>query len=231
MNTGEIKTQILVELGASTTHAYYTDTILDNWIDKAHKFAAGYHKWTFTEGRVSTTYASTEENSYPEGWRSDSIRIMQIGGKRLEKIAYNDYLIFREDNSTATDKVFSDYGLLYYVNPNAEVSGTTIMYGQYTPATIDTTDPTALTVFSNRADEANYAIIEEVLSYAKAREQKQQEAQLKHQRAMEMLDTVWDKIQGEQFGYETKNRSMFKRIDVLNGTFREDNLNRINQFL
>lgn len=231
MNTGDIKSQVLVELGASTTLAYYTDTILDNWIDRAHKYVAGFHKWPFTEGRVSTTYTSAEENSYPEGWKSDSIRIMQIGGKRIEKIAYNDYLIFREDNATATDKVFSDYGLLYYVNPNIGISGTTVLYGQYTPATLDATDPTTLTLFSNRAEECNYAIIEEVLSYAKFREQKDNEAQLKHEKAIEMLEGVWKKIQQEQFAYETKNRSMFKRIDVVNGTFQEDNLNRINQFL
>ena len=49
MNTlGEIKAEVLVELGADTTVAYYTDTILDKWINKAHIWSSGYKKWTFT---------------------------------------------------------------------------------------------------------------------------------------------------------------------------------------
>lgn len=230
MNTGEIKTQVLVELGVSTSTAYYTDTIIDNWIDRAHKFAAGTHKWPSTEGRVSTTYASTEENDYPEGWKSDSIRLMQIGGKRFIKLNFHDYQAFREDNASASDKVFSDYGRIYYVNPNSGVSGTTILYGQYTPAKLDATDPTQYTVFS-ASEEGDYAIIEEVISYAKIREKKAQEAQLHHDRSMGILEGLWRKIQQEQYAYQTKNNSMFKRIDVLGGTYLGENLNRINQFL
>ncbi len=75
----EIKTDIIVQGGISTSVGFFTDTILNTWIDKAHKWAAGYKKWPFTEGRVSTTYvadASTDEVgfTYPEGWKPDSIR-------------------------------------------------------------------------------------------------------------------------------------------------------------
>lgn len=230
MNTGTIKAQVLVELGVSTTTAYYTDTIIDNWIDRAHKSAAGVHKWPFTEGRVSTTYASTEENGYPEGWKSDSIRMLTLGGKRLTKLNFNDYQVFREDNATATDRIFSDYGRIYHINPVIDLSGTTILYGQYTPATFDPTDDTQNTVFS-AAEEGDYAIIEEVISFAKVREKKFKEAEVHHQRSLNILEGMWKKIQQEQFAYQTKNRSMYKRIDVIGGSYRGENLNRINQFL
>lgn len=230
MNTGDIKREVLVELGVSTSTAYFTDTILDNWINRAHKSLAGTHKWPFTEGRVSTTYASTEENDYPEGWKSDGIRMLQLDGKRFDKKNFTDYQIFREDNSTNTDRIFSDYGRIYFINPASGLGGTTILYGQYTPADLDATDTTATTVFSS-TDEGDYAIIEEVLSLARLREKNPKEAQMHHERAMAIITQIWTKIQQEQFAYQTKNRSMFKRIDVVEGNYRPDSMNSINQFL
>src|SRR3990167_5885414 len=182
----DVKDDIIVQLGVSTTVAFYTDAILDDWLDKAHKMAAGFKKWPFTEGRVNTTYASDSSEvglGYPEGWKADSIRLLQVGGKRFKKINFYKYQEFREEFSSDTEKIFSDHGLLYFINPNADVSGTTTLWGQFTPAPLGETDSTVTTVFSDVADEGNEAIIEEVLSYAKKKQQKLQEALVHHQRA------------------------------------------------
>src|SRR3990167_8939855 len=146
----DIKDEIIVQLGISTSVAFYTDAILDDWLDKAHKWTAGFKKWTVTEGRVSTTYVADSATevvfNYPEGWKPDSIRLLQVGGKRFKKTNFYRYQAFREDSSNSQDKIFSDFGRLYFINPNADVSGTTTFWGQYTPATWDYTDNTALTV-------------------------------------------------------------------------------------
>src|SRR3990167_2626147 len=112
----EIQNEILVRLGVSSTVAYYTDAIILEWITQAHKWAAGYKKWPFTEGRVSTTFASLYTNEdgyltgvYPEGWKPDSIRLLTIGGKRVDKKNFYKFQEFLEDNPASTERLFTDF--------------------------------------------------------------------------------------------------------------------------
>lgn len=219
LNTNyEIIDEVLVRAGVtSTATGLYTDTILRDWSNIAHRWASSYHKWPFTEGRVSTTYTATEETPFPEGWKPDSIRLLTIGGERLRKLTYADYQRFKEESPTGTDRVFTDYGLTLFVNTLSDVSGTAVLYGQYTPTRIDTTDDTATTVFSNRDEDGNEAIVEEMLSYAKKREKKLDEAAVHHNQALELLEGMWKRITDEQYAYHSKDRGMFEWFDVLEG--------------
>lgn len=229
MNTTyEIIDEVLVRAGVSSTTAtggLYTDTILKDWLDPAHRWASAQRKWPFTEGRISTTY-SQEENDYPEGWKPESIRLLTVGGKRYQKVTHRDYQRYLEDTSNGEDKVFTDFGLTYFINPNSDPSGSVTVYGQYTPAAIDKTDDAAKTVFSDRAPELNEAIVEEILSYAKKREKKPTEAREHHLNALRIIAEGWENVTSEQFGYQTKDRSMFKRFDVMEGVDADEFIRR-----
>lgn len=220
---GDIKDEVLVRGQISTTVGFHTDTSVNDHLDHAHVWASSYKKWPFTEGRVSTTYASTEEWSF-EGYKADSFRILQIGGKRLTKLNFEDYQIFREEEPSADDRVFSDFGRLVFINPSSGLSGTLTAWGQYQPAAWDTTDLTATTVFSNFDDEGNEAIVNEALSYVKTREQNLNEANAYHEKAKQILDGVWNRVQAEQYAYQTHpdRGGMFKRFDVLRGNEVEE---------
>lgn len=219
----QIINEVVVRMSIDTSTAWYTDAILKNWLQSSHDWACGAHKWPFTEGRVSTTYSTSIINDmgdvvlpYPEGWKADSIRLLQIGGKRLQKITLEDYQIFREEQSSADDRIFSDFGLEYYINPKADVSGSVTAWGQYTPI-IDPTDESATTVFSKAGNEGNEAIVFEMMSYCFLREKMTQEAIAAHQKAIEILEGIWKRYGDEQYGYHTKDRGMFKRIDIISG--------------
>src|SRR3990167_4637804 len=174
-NFGDIKNDVIRKLGISTTAAFYTDTILNEWIRQGARWGTSYKKWPFTEGRISTTYTATEEWNF-EGVKADSIRLLQVGGKRFQKLNFEDYQIFKEE-------------------------------------------------------EGNEAIVEEVLSYAKTRELKENETNFHHTRATQILDNLWTKINSEQFQYQTHRArgGMFKRINVLGGGV-DDELIRRDQF-
>ena len=222
----DIQDEFLVRGNISTTSGFYTDQILNDWTRIAHDFTVGYKKWPFTEGRVSTIYSAVEEFTYPEGWKADSIRFLQVGGKRLKKVNFQDYQTFREDNASANDRIFTDFGQLYFINPLADVSGTTMAWGQYTPI-IDPTDKTMLTVFSNTGNEGNEAIINEIMSYAMTKEKKTNDSAYYHKKAQEILEGIWLRIGDEQSGYQPyEGEGMWKRFDVLNGGFREDIIKR-----
>ncbi len=226
-NVGDLQSQFLVRNNRTTTDAFITDTYLNDWVREAYRFASGYKKWPFTEGRVSTTYVADNTSievgfGYPEGWKPDSIRFLQVGGKRFKKTNFVGYQKFREDWSSSKDKIFSDYGMLYFINPNADVSGTTTLWGQYNTI-IDPTDKTATTVFSDIDEKGNDAIVERMTVYLKRRENLTNEAAIHDKLAREMLEEVWKQIADEQYNYQdADNEGMFKRVDVLRGDFYSD---------
>jgi sarcosine oxidase delta subunit len=204
--------------------------MLNNWVSQAHRWASGYKPWPFSEGRVSTTFASgsganADEYNF-EGYKADSFRIITIGNKRLQKLNFDDYLIMRENNSGTTDRVYTDFSNTLYINPGIDTSGTLVAYGQFIPANFDATDGTENTVFTSTADDGNQAIIEEMISYAYKRDGKKGEAVNQHLLAKQILDELWQRIRDEQFAYQShKDRGgMFTRVDVLEGDY-EDGIN------
>ena len=223
-----IKNEFLIRIQGNTSVAFYTDTILNEWLTQSYRFTCSYKKWPFTEGKISTTYSTPTDDEgfgYPEGWKSDSVRHLEVGGKRFRKLSYYDYRGFREDNSDDTSKIFSDFGRRYYINPKADVSGTIAIWGQYTPA-IDITDGTSTTIFSGNEEEGNEAMVEEMLSYAKIREKKIVEAKYHHEKATTILDAILERIKQEQFGYHSrKDQGMFERIDIVEGELYKDTNN------
>lgn len=123
-------------LSIASTNTFWTTPMLESWMNIAMIWACGFKKWPFTEKKdeTLTTVASQANYNYPTKFKSDSIRILMIDGKRYTKIRYDDYLKYREDYSGGTDKVFSDHKRVIYINPNAFAASKTItIYGQVTP--------------------------------------------------------------------------------------------------
>lgn len=208
----------------NTSVAFYTDEIINDFFNQAHRCAASYKKWPFTEGMVSTTYTTTEEWSF-EGYKADSFRMIQIGGKKYDKKNFRDYQIYREDNESGTDKIYSDYGRTLFINPMAGGSGTLTAYGQFLPAELDTSVPATETVFSSDED-GNEAIVNLMMSYAKEREHKANESDRLLNKAKIILDNLWKKFEDEQFAYQTHNTGMFERFDVLKGAMNDEIIRR-----
>ncbi len=220
----DLQTEVLVRGNYSTTLAFITQTQLNDWINMSHQWAAAYRKWPFTEKRdISANTSDADEiHNYPSDFKSDSIRILTVNSKRLRKTNFDDYLRYREENSSGTDRIFADFNRTYYINPNIDISGTIHAYGQYKVSDLDVTDLTATTVFSGSEEDGNEAIVEKVLANAKQREGKMQESQLHLQTATELLKGVWERISGEQFGYHPKGEGMWERLDVVDGDYHNE---------
>ncbi len=221
LNLGDIQTEVLVRNNRTTTDSFITDAMLQDWTRMAHTWAAAYKKWPCTEGRIQTTWAGIEEINF-EGYKADSIRFVTVGGKRLQKLNFENYQLMKEVTPSLTDRVYSDYGRTNFFNTSTDVSGTLVAYGQYQPL-LDPTDLTAETVFSSWDAEANEAIVEKMSSYLKRREHLAEEAELHDQRAAAKLEEVSKRIGEEQFAYQNRaGDGMYKRFDVLRGGFAAD---------
>lgn len=217
-NVGDIFTEFLARNNRTTTDGFISDTNLKTWTKVAHDWAAGFRPWPMTQGKASTTFA-TEETPIFEGWRADSTKFIQVGGKRYQKLNFDDYQQFREETPDDEERVFSDFARTYYVNPNG-ASGTLVAYGHYRPI-LDTTDLTATTIFSGFEEEGNDAIVEYMTGLLKRREHLPDEFVLQEQVAAQKLNNVWNGISQEQVNYHTR-AGLFKRLDVLEGGFEED---------
>lgn len=247
LNTvGDIITEVLARNNRSTTDTFITDAMLRGWLQNAHTWATSLHKWPFTEGKSSTTFTTAVQDDlgntivqYPEGWKADSIRIITLGGKRLQKLEFSSFLRFLENFSQANNnnmRVCSDYGRQIYVNTGIDVSGTFTVYGQYTPA-IDPTDLTATTIFSGFDEEGNEAIVEMMTSYLHTREggtgvlirgKPVSAGIIAQQNAVNLLEGIWKRVQDEAYGYQTRDQSMFDHFDVVRG--RGSNNNNTDRF-
>ena len=231
----DIITEVLVRNNRTTTDSFITDTYLQGWVKDAHVWASSFHKWPFTEGRLSTTFTSGggpgADEWYFEGYKSDSERILTIGGKRFTKLNFEDYLLYREEEANGTDRVFSDFGRTLFINPYATgASGTLYTYGQIQPA-LDVTDYTATTIFSGWDEEGNEALVEKISGYIKRREHAVEESELHDQRATAKLEEIWKRVQDEQYRYQTHpdRGGMFPRFDVLRG-LQQDEIWKRDQF-
>lgn len=227
MNRGDLKTEILVRSGMTTTSAWLSETFLNNWINQAHRWAAGFKPWPYTEGRTQTTYSGLEILEV-EGYKADSFRFIYIGNERLQKLNFEDYKIFKEEQPNSSDKVYSDFGGLVYINTNMGISGTLVAYGQYMPANIvdnDGGDADEL-VFTEHGDEGNQAIIAKVRSWISSRENDQGASESQEAKSRALLSELWGRIMDEQHAYHTKDRGWFKRFNVIGGVMHDELFNR-----
>ncbi len=217
----DIIKEVLVRNGRSTTDGSLTDSMLQDWAGQSHTYATAYRKWPCTQGRVSTTWSGSEEISF-EGYKMDSFRFITIGGKRLQKVNFENYQMMRENEPGTSSRVYSDYGRTLFINPQADVSGTLVAYGQYQPV-LDTTDLAAETVFSNWDAEANEAIFEKMTESLFLKERNPEEAEKHGEKAKNILDAVAGRIKEEQYAYQMQHgEGIFKRFDVVEGGFRDD---------
>lgn len=214
----------------TTTDAFITDTTIQGWLKDAHVWAAGFKKWPMTEGKNSTTASSITTSpegyialNYPEGYKSDSIRLITVGGKRTLKKNFYKFQQFVEDNPNDTSKIWTDYGRVVLFNPMiSEFSGTIVSWGQFMPI-LDVTDMTATTIFSDYDEQGNESIVHKMTGYLKRREHLAEEAELYEKKAEQVLGEVEGLIDDEAFGYQdTNNEGWLKRFDVLRGGFKED---------
>lgn len=244
MRTGaDIATAFLVRNNRTTADSFITDSYLDMWLDDAHKWAAGYKKWPMTENITELGTFGTEKLPYSgardTNIKMDSIRLLAVGNissigtmTPFKRVAYSEYLSYRQFTVAGVDAIFADFGRNVYVNTLASgASGTVYAFYQYLPATLGV--GTSTTIFSDYDDDANEAVVEKMTAYMKRREHLPQEAELHDARAEAKLDLVWKTIQDEKATYQPApgSQGMWQRFDVLRGRGLQPSELSPNQFI
>lgn len=224
----ELQSQVFVRGAVDTTSTFITETMVREWLNEAHIWATSYKKWPFTEYMdKSGSYTNgTSAYNYPNtNYKTDSIRMISVGTEPFYKKIFSDFAQYFINYPSGTDKIFSDYGRILYINPNC-TSGTIYTFGQLTPPTLGLVgSSSSSTVFNNYDPEGNDAVIDKACSYVFRRKGKFNESIDFETRARTTLDELWKRIQDEQAMYQTKDRELWERIDVVNGNYYNDENN------
>lgn len=224
----ELCSRLNINWGDIGNNDLFSETELVRWLTLAKDEAVSRHSWPFTEGKIDfAATAGLETYDYPTNLKSDSIRYLTVGGKRYQKLLFEDYLNYKEDYPSGTDKYFSDRNRVIYTNYLVSgFGGTIVAYGQV-EVTGTVSSSITTTVFSMAEPEGDEAIIK--LAYSKALSSDKMKNKVggnqEKAEAFEILDGIWKRIQERQHTYQTKDRPMFERIDIINGNNYEDESN------
>ena len=234
MTFQEAKQQLALKLDINysdiANNGLFTDSDLGLFINTAIQDAWDYKPWPFTQKAKTATTISTPYYDYPQDLMLGSAYLVKVGGKEYKKIQYEDYVKWFEDNSSATDKIWSEWESFIFINQNAYTVGDTLdIYGKKTaPQMSGSSD---LLPFTPIADSYEYsgngAIVTLAYAAALASEKKNnpQKASLELKTGFLTLDNLWKPFAAERSTLQSKNRPMFDTPDFFRGRTPTTNSN------
>ncbi len=214
MTFQNLQTELRNRLSAQAGHTFYSDTMIASWINLAHKWAAGLHKWPMVKkAKTTTTVASQEYYAYPTTFKTGSIGKLQVDSDEYQERSLAAYRKHKADypNDTET-KIFTNYNRYYFVFPTPTANGKSIdVWGLDMPATMaSNSDPS---IFGDSEPEADEAIVKKALSIALAKGKQKKEAQVEEQEAIGLLGNVWNRLKEDMADEQSDNIPFFNVPD------------------
>jgi len=233
MDFETMQNEVCDELGISLTdialNKLFTLTQLKRWLNLGKNWALNYKRWPFLENKDTDAIDATGTYPYQAGMKTNSIWLITVAGKKFDKIRYEDYLQYLEDDPDGDDKVWAEYDRDIFINGNAcSVGNAIIMHGF--EAIDDLSTGTETTPFAAAEPTGDEAIV--LYAVAKALKKKKQaaEARISRGEAGSLLDAIWDRIMEAKPREVTKSRPLFRRMNVLEGTTGKTQQEKIGNF-
>lgn len=159
---GEIKTKLTPMLFAVSTSTYFTPTRVETAISDAYLWVVDQKPWPDVKKGFIFDTSGDEYYDYPTNCQSESVFRISIGGdSAYKKKDFEDFLAFREQYPTSTEKFFSEYGRQIFITPVpalvAEGTHNGILWGLIQAAALD--NDADITLFTDWADSVNEAIL------------------------------------------------------------------------
>jgi len=211
----------------------FTDADLGDYVQQASNRAFGLEDWPFKEDPQTVTTLNTAYYDAPPKFEPRSVMLLVINGKSYKKWNYLDYVLYFQNNPTATDCVFAEYAGFLFVNQNSYTVGQAMdIYGKLlAPTFSNSTDELPFTSTDTQQDIGNEAIILLAHSNALASDKlKQYEAaEDVEKKALTILENIWKPYEDANGLSQRNNRPQF---DVPNffGPTPPNNANNLGRF-
>lgn len=218
------------DLELISTDVIVTTTQIKRWLNLGKNKALTYKKWPFLEYKGSDLIDATGNYPYSTLMKTKSAWLVRVGGEKYDKIRYEDYLHYLEDEPAGTDKVWAEFDRTIYINGNACTVGDAIeIYG--TAGVVDLSADGDTSPFSEAEPSGDEAIV----NYAVAKGLKKLGASRGEiadviNEANQILNDIWDRMTEAMPREQTKKTPFFKKVDLLNGTLSEGGSNNAGRF-
>ena len=219
MTFDEAKSALATKLNISysdiANNGRFTDSDLGLWVNLACLQVWDLHPWDFTEIVKTITLTSDDITNgyinYPTDVVSGSAQFVRVDSKMWVKRGYRSYLTTLENNTSATDKIWSEMGRLIFFNTNATAAaGVLDLFGKKRFAKLSNTSD--LLPFSPDTDDNEYSGNQAVirLAFAEAlgseKMQNPNQANTERQTALQILELLWKEF--------AQNRALDQQKDV-----------------
>lgn len=216
MTNAELKTAVSDDLSISSGDFFYSDAYIQRIVNRSVKWFASLYNWQQTQyAYYRNSVAGQEYYNYPEKFQTDSIWKLTFNGNDYDRIAFSEYLKYKEENSgSASDKIFTDFRRQFFVNPAPTVEAEIVVWGHLVPDDMSADADTH--PFAGEQDPEE-AIVKYALGLAlkKGRGTQYDKGVKEIAGAKAIADAIWEAQQREQSKYKTKDIQMFEYIDIL----------------
>ena len=178
-------------------------------INRAYIKSAALFLWPETEdAKKTSTENGADYYDFPDDWQSDSMWRVEIDGVMYGEdpdgspLAFRDYLKWKEDNPTSTEKKWSVQKKRFFVTPTPTTNGDNniSVWGHLVVPLLSAVGDA--TIFSYIRPECNIAIELEAVAILKAKEQNEKVAQgFYSPEAKGILALAWSKVKKAQPKY------------------------------
>jgi hypothetical protein len=219
----EMRTAVQADLNVGTESTLYSPTVIDLAINRAYTKSAALFPWPeLMDAKKTTTQVGQEYYDYPSTWRSNSIWKLDIDGVRWGEdpdgspLSFDDYLNWKEDNPTSTDKKWANQWRRFFFRPLPTTATVVIsVWGIMVNETLS--EDAHVTIFSYSMPECNEAVVLEAVAILKSKGEQEKSGEFRSTEAKGILAVAWGKIRTENAKYE-KNQPFFNVPDYYSGS-------------
>ena len=111
-----MQTEVRDRITVLSTSTYITTTMIKRWLNMAKDWACSYQRWPMILAKGTDLIDSTGNYPYPTLMRTKSAYLIRVNSKRYQKIRYEDYLAYLEDDSAGDHKVWAEFNRTIYIN-------------------------------------------------------------------------------------------------------------------
>ncbi len=217
------------DLTVGDESSLYSPTLIKRAINRAYRKAAALFPWTELEdSKKTTTQTNQEYYDYPRNWRSNSIWKLRVNYERYGEdpdgspLSFDDYLNWKEDYSTSTEKKWANQQRRYFIWPVPTSADLLIcIWGLRIPDALSSDSD--ITIFSYSSPEGNEAVVLEAVAILKSKGEAEKAGEFRSLEAKQILTGMWARVAKEQAKYE-KNLPSFNVPDFFskNGNTNRD---------
>jgi hypothetical protein len=223
----ELQTALKSDLNVSSSSSLFPLDTIKLALNRAYIKAYRLFRWPqLKDSKTTTTQASQEYYDYPDTWSPESVWRLEVGGTQYGEdpdgspMDFNDYIIWKAENSGSTDEKWANYGTQYFIYPTPAAAGVSIcVWGQKSAAEL--VEDADTTIFSANMPECNLAIIDEAGAILKKKGEDNNSGQMLSNSAEKTLTIAFNKIRQEQHKYE-RVTPFFQVNDMFGRTSTED---------